>query len=103
MQARDPLQFMLEITGQRGAELDKIPGPAEFEIEDVNDAALHTLNAVSEAKWPNSSEPLESLLDLPGKPDYLIEDFVRVRDALLEMPDEVLAFLCKRKGWNVGQ
>ncbi|WP_068028200.1 hypothetical protein [Rhodoplanes sp. Z2-YC6860] len=68
---------------------------------DINQAAFEALNAAHVAASPDSFAPSEDLFDLAGEPDYAIEEFQFVRDVLMEMPDVVLAALCKQRGWKV--
>jgi hypothetical protein len=67
---------------------------------DINQAALEALNAAETAVC-SAFEPNTDLFDLVGEPDYVTEKFTFVRDVLIELPDVVLAALCKQRGWKV--
>jgi hypothetical protein len=76
-------------------------GRTAGEDMNINQAALEAMNSAHSAISPEAYEPIEDLYDLAGDPDYVIEQFKFVRDVLMELPDEVLTALCKRKGWRL--
>jgi hypothetical protein len=67
----------------------------------INQATLEAINAAHTAISPESYKGNEDLFDLAGEPDYVIEEFKFLRDVLMELPDTVLAALCKQRGWRV--
>jgi hypothetical protein len=104
---------VLAATEKRLEELSQLPqrpkniyeltedGQAAGEDMDINQATLEAINAAHTAIAPDSYKGNEDLFDLAGEPDYVIEEFKFVRDVLMELPDTVLAALCKQRHWRV--